>query len=156
MIIHTLVVGPMQACCYVAACEKTRRAMIIDPGGEPERITSLIERERLEPAVIADTHGHADHIAANADMKARFPDAPLVVHKFDAAMLGDPHANLSAMFGMPIQSPPADRTIADGDTIEVGEEEFLVVHIGGHSPGSVCLYAEGKEKGKGVLFNQES
>jgi len=156
MIIHTLVVGLMQACCYVAACEKTSRAVIIDPGGEPERIIGLVEHEKLEPALIVDTHGHADHIAANAEIKARFADAPLVVHEFDAAMLGDPHANLSAMFGVPIHSPPPDRTLADGDTVGVGEEQLSVIHIGGHSPGSICLYAPGNDKGKGVLFSGDT
>ena len=153
MMIHTLVVGPMQACCYVAASESTREAVISDPGGEPERVIELVQRDKLEPTLILDTHGHADHIAANAEMKARFPDAPLMVHKFDAAMLGDSQANLSAWFGVPIQSPPPDRTLDEGDVLRVGEEEFSVIHIGGHSPGSVCLFAAGGGNAKGVLFS---
>ena len=153
MIIHTMPVGPMQACCYVAACERTRETVIIDPGGEPERIISVVERGNLEPILVLDTHGHADHIAANAQMKARFPGAPLVVHEFDAAMLRDPHANLSALFGAPIESPPPDRTVSDGDVLRVGEEEFKVIHIGGHSPGSICLFALADENAKGVLFS---
>jgi len=128
--------------------------MIVDPGDEAERIASVVEREDLQVKLILNTHGHADHIAANAALKARFADAPLAIHSFDAAMLEDPQANLSAFFGFAITSPRADRTLADGDIVKLGREQFSVIHIGGHSPGSICLLAH--VDGNGILFSGDT
>ncbi len=143
MKVETLVVGQLQACCYIVACERSKQAMIVDPGDEPERIASAVERENLQVALILNTHGHADHIAANSALKRRFAGASLAIHSSDAAMLEDPQANLSALFGLPITSPSADRVLVDGDVVRLGDVEFSVIHIGGHSPGSICLLTYG-------------
>src|SRR6516165_10249360 len=92
-------------------------AVVFDPGLEPDLILDFLREQRLAVAAILNTHGHADHIGGNAALKEAFPDAPLVIGTGDRHMLSDAGANLSAPFGMPITSPPADRTVKEGDTV---------------------------------------
>jgi len=140
MILETLVLGPLECNGYVVGCEATRAAMIVDPGDEPEMILAALDDHRLTPVVIVDTHGHGDHIGANAALKQRYPDVPLVIHPDDAAMLPSPKRNLSIFFGASIRSPEADRLVRAGDEVAVGEERFQVLHLPGHTAGGICLY----------------
>jgi hydroxyacylglutathione hydrolase len=132
--------------------------LVIDPGFEPEAIVSWIERERLEPAAILLTHGHSDHIAGNAAVRRRWPTLPIMIGQNDAAKLGDAAANLSAPFGLPLVSPPADRLLVDGETLEVGGFMLGVREIPGHSIGHVVfVLAEAAPQvvlGGDVLFRE--
>src|SRR3954468_3393572 len=118
LLIRTLVSMPFAENTYVVWSAKRQDALVIDPGLEPEVILSLLADEGLSPAAILNTHGHADHIGGNADLKRAFPDAPLVIGVHDAPLLTDAEANLSAPFGLPILSPEADRLVHEGDVIE--------------------------------------
>jgi len=113
--------------------------LVVDPGFEPEAIVAWIDGERLEPAAILLTHGHSDHIAGNAALRRRWPALPIMIGRNDAAKLGDAAANLSAPFGLPLVSPPADRLLADGETLEVGGVVLGVREIPGHSRGHVVF-----------------
>lgn len=114
-------------------------ALVVDPGFEPNLIFDLLQAEKLTPAVILNTHGHVDHIAGNAAMKKRYPDIPLVVGHGDAAMLTDPVLNLSAFSEATVVSPPADRTVREGETIDYAGFQLEVLEIPGHSPGHVVF-----------------
>jgi glyoxylase-like metal-dependent hydrolase (beta-lactamase superfamily II) len=85
-------------------------------------------------------------------MKQAFPSAPLVIGEHEAAMLTDPALNLSAAFGEPLVSPPADRTVKDGEKIEYAGIELEVRHIPGHSPGHVVYVGPWMVLGGDVLF----
>jgi len=113
--------------------------LVVDPGFEPEAIVAWIDRERLEPAAILLTHGHSDHIAGNTALRRRWPGLPIMIGRHDAAKLGDAAANLSAPFGLPLVSPPADRLLDDGETLEVGGFVVGVREIPGHSVGHVVF-----------------
>ena len=117
-------------------------ALIVDPGFDSDSILEVIRRERLVPVAILNTHGHADHIAGNQAMRDAFPAIPLVIGRNEAHLLTDSAANLSAAFGVPILSPPADRLVDDGERLELAGIEFLVREIPGHSPGSVVFIAD--------------
>ena len=75
-------------------------------------------------------------------MKQAFPAAPLIIGRNEAQLLTDPDANLSAPFGMPLTSPPADRLVADGERLELAGLSFEVREIPGHSPGSVVFVCD--------------
>lgn len=134
--------APFSQNCYILRREGDANALVVDPGFETAPVLRFLEREGLTPAIILNTHGHVDHIAGNAAMKRAFPDAPLVIGQGDEPMLSDPDLNLSTPFGLPVTSPPADRTVVEGDRVEAAGFSFLVREVPGHSPGSVVYIAE--------------
>lgn len=125
--------------CYIVARPGRDDCVVIDPGLDPRSIISVLEEEGLTPAMILNTHGHADHIAGNATLKDAHPDAPIVIGRKDEAMLTDPVLNLSAHSGFPVTSPPADSLVAEGDILEIAGFQWEVLDIPGHSPGHVVF-----------------
>jgi glyoxylase-like metal-dependent hydrolase (beta-lactamase superfamily II) len=139
MIVESLVVGPFGVNVYLVYPGPGCDAVVIDPGDDPREILSLVSRRRLNITHIINTHGHGDHIGANADVKRAFPAARICIHSRDAQMLVDPAANLSREFGLDIVSPPAD-IILDGNTeIVAAGITFAIGHTPGHTAGSICL-----------------
>ncbi len=139
MRIERIVVGPFQVNCYILYNETGGKCLVIDPGDDGDGILESISRLSLSVTHIVNTHGHADHIAANIVLKEAFPAAELMIHGRDAHMLTDPAANLSAALGFQAISPRADRLLEAGTTIEPAGLSFRIEQIGGHSPGSICL-----------------
>ena len=140
MKIHTLIVGGLATNCYLAVDEKTREAAIIDPGEESEKILKFIKEQRLKPLFIINTHGHPDHTSANESLKKEL-QIPVCIHKNDLDMLRPVYTNAARlMYGLRASSSNADRTLEEGDEIQIGGMAFKVLHTPGHSPGSICLY----------------
>ena len=125
--------------CFIASLPGRADCVVIDPGLEPGRILTTMRDAGLEPAAILCTHGHADHIAGNGALKKAFPSALLIIGEGDAGKLADPELNLSGMFSAPLVSPPADRRVQEGDTIEAAGMSFLVRETPGHSSGHVVF-----------------
>jgi glyoxylase-like metal-dependent hydrolase (beta-lactamase superfamily II) len=142
MLIETLVVGPLQVNCYLIACPVTAQALVIDPGAEGERILAALQASGLTLAAVVNTHGHFDHIGANRFLVER-TGAPLMLHAGDQPLLRSARQH-AAQFGLHADlSPEPDRLLVDGDRVNVGELEFEVLHIPGHSLGGICLYGHG-------------
>jgi hydroxyacylglutathione hydrolase len=141
--VRTLVSMPFEENTYVAWLPGRADAVVIDPGLEPEMILDFLRDEGLTPAAVLNTHGHADHIAGNGAMKQAFPAAPLIIGARETALLGDANLNLSAPFGFEIVSPPADRTVSEGDVVEAAGLRFEVFDVPGHSPGHVVYVFRG-------------
>jgi glyoxylase-like metal-dependent hydrolase (beta-lactamase superfamily II) len=137
--IHTIVSQPFDENTYVVWREGRRDALVIDPGLEPDLILDFLAEVGLSPAAILNTHGHADHIGGNEAVKRAFPDAPIVIGEHEAVMLTDPWVNLSAVFGTPVTSPPADRTLAEGEVVEYAGIPLEVRFTPGHSPGHIVF-----------------
>ena len=154
--IESVVSAPFDQVAYVAWREGSSDALVFDPGFDTRGLLRLFEREGLRPAFLLNTHGHIDHIAGNAAMKAAFPDAPLLIGRNDAHLLTDPEANLSGPFGQPLTSPPADRLLDDGERVELAGIRLEAREIPGHSPGSVVFVHEDSDPpvvfGGDVLF----
>lgn len=119
-------------------------AWIIDPGFPPQpgEILARLEELRLDLAAIVLTHCHVDHIAGIEHVRARFASTPIVAPAAEAEMLGDAWLNFSAAMGSPITSPEADRLISPGDTLRLGDVEWRVLDVSGHSPGGLAFYCE--------------
>jgi glyoxylase-like metal-dependent hydrolase (beta-lactamase superfamily II) len=154
--VRTIVSQPFDENTYVVWRPGRSDALVIDPGLEPELILDCLREHHLTPAALLNTHGHADHIAGNQLLKKTFPTAPLIIGAGDVNMLSDSFANLSAPFGLPLTSPPADRTVQEGDVLELAGLALEVRHIPGHSPGHVVFVAHDNKPvlvfGGDVLF----
>ncbi|TDA64474.1 MAG: MBL fold metallo-hydrolase [Clostridia bacterium] len=150
MQLEVLEVGPAAANCYLVICQVTGRAAVIDPGGEPGRILAAVEKHKAQVEYIINTHGHADHIAADAAIKEA-TGAPLLIHAEDAAYLTDTRKSLLLYLGQDKAGPEADRLLEEGDIINIGAEVTLeVLHTPGHTPGGMCL------KGEGFVFTGDT
>jgi len=138
MIVEKLEVGPIMANCFIAGCEKTEKCAIIDPGDEDKRVLAAVAKYGLEVAVIINTHGHFDHVGANAPVK-KATGAPLMIHALDEPWLSFVAESASRWGLSGEDSPRPDRLIAHDDTIAVGNLIFTVIHTPGHTPGGVSL-----------------
>lgn len=127
--------------CYIIACPETGTAAVIDPGTPDPWIKRVLAEHKLTVAVILLTHGHLDHIGGVEWVKS-FTGAPVWIHPDDAGMLTDPFKNGSAVFGMHVTAPPADRLLQHDEVITVGQMAFRVLHTPGHTPGGICFYKE--------------
>lgn len=136
MTLETIVVGPMQVNCYILGSKSTGEAIIIDPGAEGAKIKKRLLALGLKAGCIVNTHGHADHIGANAAF-----DVPVYIHRLDAEFLTNPELNLSAMFEAPLAMPAAQGLLEDGQRIEAAGQNLEVIHTPGHTPGGICLNA---------------
>ncbi len=142
MIIKELAVGPIMANCFIVGCERTKSAVVIDPGDETHKILMALAQSKLTVKYILNTHGHFDHVGGNQKMKDA-TGADILIHAMDAPMLGM-LSSFGASFGLNVDnSPPADRTIDDGDQIAFGDITLKVIHTPGHSPGGVSFYTDG-------------
>ena len=150
MEIKTMQVGALGTNCYIVSCKRTNEAMIIDPGGNTSDIVSYVHAKKLRVKAIVDTHGHADHIAANDDLR-NLVDARLYIHEKDSAMLASAEKNLSLFIGRPIELRAADGYLKDGDTITIGDIVFTVLETPGHTPGGISLYTD-----KGSVFSGDT
>ena len=148
--------APFAENSYVVWTQGAAEGFVIDPGFDPDAVAGMLERNRLTLAAVVCTHGHVDHIAGNAELKRRFPAAPILIGRGDAPMLTDPALNLSGNWGFHVVSPPADRPLDDGERITVAGIELEVRAIPGHSPGHVVFVLHGERPpvvlGGDVLF----
>jgi len=141
---ESMTVGILATNCYLLLCDDTRESLIIDPGFSIEEANIVLERIRRSRAkvkYIINTHGHFDHISGNGLLKDALK-AEILIHKDDACMLTDPHRNLSYMLGLTILSPKPDRLLEDGEKIEVGKLQLIVMHTPGHTEGSISLFCK--------------
>ena len=136
MIVRQLRVGSMDVFTYILGCEATKEALVIDPGGEVDRIIEEARREGLQIKYILNTHGHWDHTVGNDRLKL-LTGASIVRHKQEPG-------------------PDIDILLVDEKPFQLGEIVFTVFHTPGHTPGGVCLYAEGQLFTGDTLFVGDS
>ncbi len=145
LVFDSLQTGPLMTNCYIVGDSETKEAAVVDPGGHVGAIRSALDRNDLECKYIINTHTHFDHVGGNAEL-AKATGAEILVHPVEADWLTK-IGQQALMFGVNgASSPPADRTIEEGDTVEVGGIEMEVLHTPGHSPGSISLVIVGQKK----------
>ncbi len=156
MIIEEITVTAFQQHTRIVGCEKTRRAICIDPGDDSEEIVRAIDKHDFALQAIAVTHAHLDHIGGVTGLKKLKPEADIMIHKADEfiydalptqpAWIGIPEHQWAAM-GLDFAQPPkADGYWEDGQTYKVGELQFQIIHCPGHTPGHVVLFEPGERK----------
>jgi hydroxyacylglutathione hydrolase len=156
MIIEEITVTAFQQHTRVVGCEKTKRAICIDPGDDSQEIVRAIDKHGYELQAIACTHAHMDHIGGVAALKKIKPAAQIMIHQADefiydalpqqAAWIGIPRDQWTA-FGFDYETPPsADAYWENGQIYKVGELEFKVIHCPGHTPGHVVLFEPNERK----------
>ncbi|MBI4685991.1 MAG: MBL fold metallo-hydrolase [Nitrospirae bacterium] len=139
MLIKSLVVGPLEANCFIVADEKTKETMIIDPGDEPARIMEIVKENNLKVKYIVCTHAHFDHVGGISELKDE-TDAQIVIHK-DELEIYEGARDQAAFWGYELEPlPEPDIFVNEGDRLEFGNLKFEIFHTPGHSPGGICLY----------------
>lgn len=137
--IETLSLGMFQSNCFIVNCSETREGVLIDPGDEPEVILKTIDRLHVNIKAILETHAHVDHVGALDEVKPAL-GVPVYMHEDEIPVYGT-ISKQASMFGLqPPKRVSIDRTLTDGDLIEVGNLQAKVIHAPGHSPGSVCFH----------------
>ncbi|HZT77210.1 MAG TPA: MBL fold metallo-hydrolase [Vicinamibacterales bacterium] len=138
MIIEAQASGPFMENGYVVGCDRTRDAVIIDPGDGVADLLAFAARERLQIRHILLTHAHLDHVTGVAAAK-RALGVPVYLHR-DDLFLYDRVVQQGASFGMRIEpQPPIDVFYTPGQAIAFGDLEATPHHTPGHCPGGVCL-----------------
>jgi glyoxylase-like metal-dependent hydrolase (beta-lactamase superfamily II) len=152
MILESAAVGPFFKNGYVVGCERTKRAVYIDPGDEVEQLLSFIAAEQLTVDYILLTHAHVDHVSGVAEAK-RTLGAPIYLHKDDLSLYQNA-VRTGMMFGLTVEEPPpVDRYYEGEGPITFGDYQVRVVHTPGHCPGGVCLaLSKNGETGAPHLF----
>jgi glyoxylase-like metal-dependent hydrolase (beta-lactamase superfamily II) len=164
--VERVVVGAWKTNCYIFSSTK-KECIIIDPGGDEAEIASRVDVLNMVPVGIALTHGHVDHVAALARLRDNYSrrgyPLPVAINPADRKFLGtggmETHRESLEVLGLdemsffgvdPAELPRADVRLREGD--RVFDMDLLVIETPGHTPGSVCLYAE-KE---GILFSGDT
>ena len=136
-------VTPFQQNCTLLWCETSKRAAVIDPGGDLPEIERAIAQAGVTVEKIWLTHGHIDHVGGAAELKARL-NVPIEGPQRADLFLLEHVVDSARSFGLSgVNNVTPDRWLEDGDTVAVGELSFAVRHCPGHSPGSVAFVNEG-------------
>lgn len=129
--------GPWQTNAYLVWDGDSPDALVVDPGmGAAPALMARIDANGLRLHVIADSHGHVDHVFDNAPL-VRASGAPLAIHPDDAYRL-DGRNN----YGFDVEPSVATQDLREGEQVRIGDLVFDVLHTPGHTEGSVCLYEE--------------
>ena len=131
-------VTPLQQNCTLLWCETTKKAAVIDPGGDLDRIRQAIAGSKVQVEKIILTHGHIDHAGGAADLRDALGVPVEGPHEADRFLL-DGLEETGLAYGIPARPVMPDRWLAEGDTVSVGGVSLHVLHCPGHSPGSVVL-----------------
>ncbi len=124
-------VGPVDNNAYLVTCSATGETLLIDAANDADVLIDLVRRYAPKVSLIVTSHQHWDHWQALAAV-AEATGAPTAAHKIDAG---------------PLPVKP-DRLLANGDTVQIGKLKFDVVHLRGHTPGSIALALDGPATGK--------
>ncbi|MEF9475269.1 MAG: MBL fold metallo-hydrolase [Candidatus Mariimomonas ferrooxydans] len=142
MVVKKLVVGPLEENCYIIGDNKTKQAIVVDPGDEPDRIIDLIKENGFEVKSIICTHAHFDHLGAIGDIK-KATGAKILINNEDIELY-EKVKDQAVLWGYELDDmPEPDGLLKEGDKVRVGNLTFIVLHTPGHSPGGICLYGEG-------------
>jgi glyoxylase-like metal-dependent hydrolase (beta-lactamase superfamily II) len=137
MIVEVRAAAPFYKNGFVVGCERTREAVIIDPGDEVDQVLGVVRDHDLHVQHILLTHAHLDHVSG-VDTAKEALDAPVYLHK-DDLFLYEAVVEQGRMFGFKVRPQPPIDVFYDTTPIRFGDYEVTVHHTPGHCPGGVCL-----------------
>lgn len=149
MILATVCVGALETNCYILAEGQNRQAIIIDPGSDAGKIKRLLDKNKLSPAFIVNTHGHIDHIGCDDEF-----GVPVYAHRDEVALLRSGELNLSAFLEAAYSVKSEIKALDDKDKINLGDIELEVIHTPGHTSGGICLLMKKPEDN--ILFSGDT
>ena len=150
MLLETFPVGSFQCNCSVLACADTKEAIVVDPGGDHQRILEIVRHYDLTLKWIIHTHAHLDHIYETRDVKEA-AGGTIALHK-DDLFLYDGFAMQAAMFGWQVRPVlPVEHWLDDGESLPFGKRAAKVIHTPGHTPGSCCFHVDAGDDGPLLL-----
>ncbi len=141
--IETFVEPSFEENGFLLWCDDGPECWLVDPGFPPrqtEQLAAAVKEHQLTPGRILVTHAHVDHIAGIGALRALLGDVPIVCPRGEEHMLTSAEANLSTNLGLAVTVPPAEKTVAHGDTLSLGELTWKVLDVSGHSPAGVAYY----------------
>jgi glyoxylase-like metal-dependent hydrolase (beta-lactamase superfamily II) len=146
LLFETFPVGPLECNCSIIGCPDTKEAIVVDPGGDADRIEEVLRHYDLSVRYIIHTHAHFDHMGATRDVKERAGEAALApaiaVHDADK-FLYDGYLIQAKMFRVEARPTlPVDHWLVDGESLPFGKLSTKVLHTPGHTPGSCCFHLE--------------
>ena len=141
MKIYKLEVGMLATNCYIAVNEELKEGVIVDPGGDADKILEAVKKLGITVKAIFITHGHSDHIMALNEVR-KATGAPVYVSSEDADMLTRADRNLSIYMSKGLECAAAENLFKDGDVVEAAGMQFKVYATPGHTKGGVCLQVE--------------
>ena len=130
-------VGKLGTNCYILADPASKKAIVIDPGAEPEKIWSVLQDEQLQVQMIVNTHGHWDHIGGNAFLAAK-TGAPLAIYHTEEQKMRR-EKNLTMLAHLKGDGGRVSILLKDGDALTLGDNEIKVLHTPGHTAGGISL-----------------
>lgn len=137
-----LPVGQLTSNCYLFFNRKTREGVIIDPGDDAEFITDKVRDNDFVVSAIIATHGHFDHIGGGLTLQLAY-NVPLYIDKRDEFFLKDMRSTTIHFTNVDPGPPPQPTFIpSDIETFRLGDIEFTLIQVPGHTPGSVALYSK--------------
>lgn len=138
IIFETITVGALEVNCYIIGSKIDKDAIVIDAGGNPEKIHAILKKYGLNVQYILNTHAHFDHVGG-VKVLQDLTGAKFLLHKDEIPLLNFLNEQTGA-FGLPsIPKPDVYKTLNENDEISLGKSVFKVLHTPGHSPGSVCF-----------------
>ena len=134
-------VTPFQQNCTILFDEETKAGVVVDPGGEVDRLVEAIEKNGLKVEAIWLTHGHIDHAGGAMELKERLGIEIIGPHEDDRPLLDTLEAQ-AVRFGLDgaVRNCTPDRFLTEGEVVSFGEHRFEVLHCPGHAPGHVVYY----------------
>ncbi len=144
IIVETIPVGPLQCNCTILGDLVSRKAIVVDPGGDAEILLERLVELDLQVERIIHTHAHLDHFLASGKMKEA-TGAKLALHREDL-FLWDMLEDQCRMFGIPFEPPPPpDQWLENEEEIDLNDFQGKALHTPGHTPGSMCFLFESQK-----------
>lgn len=135
------VLGPVATNCYTIVNEETKESILIDAADRnSSRLLAASEEAGATPVAMLITHAHFDHTDGIPAVRSKYPDVEVIIGENDAPLMEDPILNLSLSFMGEAFSTKADRTVADGEEIELIGLKIKCIEVPGHTVGGMCYY----------------